>query len=62
MAVLFVGGIPPGQPPAGGNESHMFGLDRVLSIGNWPNREGTMRLLQTLEDGAGICWFGFWSD
>ncbi|HHV93739.1 MAG TPA: glycosyltransferase [Firmicutes bacterium] len=28
----------------------MFALDRLLSIGNWPDREGTQRLLKTFED------------
>ena len=51
MAVLFVERDPTWATRLQVEMSPiMFGLDRVLSIGNWPNREGTMRLLQTLED------------
>ncbi|NMB11493.1 MAG: hypothetical protein GX977_04335, partial [Firmicutes bacterium] len=27
----------------------MFGLDRLLSLGNWPERDGTQRLLEFVE-------------
>ena len=29
----------------------MFGLDRLLSLGNWPEAEGTQRLLEFFEAG-----------